>query len=502
MAMDALKNLVNNIPDWLQRLGDLSAQIDCRQAELAAVAAAEGRSPETISLRNKGSTESLKPKDDPPVVYAEAPVNDDSHDSPPSYKAHMRKYATAKTSEIPNVYMPSSGSIPKQRKTLEKRPASEEPECETDRKKYRSKPIVVPNEGAQGSGTFNSSSPEPRSEPMDNPPPYKDVMHADAAKGTAPKPLKKPETLARRRAEGRKKPKLPPVMSNEDAPVAEHTQTKIIVYYDSYVQGFFYDLVKFVSSSRNLMRKAKMAARFAQIKKLAEQDVSEDGNNDDAPPSQRYMSSRRFGPMSISRSGAGDQPPDVFDNLDKGLEFVQSMCEQGAHQFLRDGDCNDEISKAQKRLGEVLELAKTEMERLQRGEPELAKVTGEMGNPTPIKKLKPGKLEAAEPSPAGDPMVPLASDPTHGDGVFAVSLDNGRGPEIARADSHPNDERRQQAPERLKHQHGRTKLPSSPRKKIPSPRRKEGDEHQTFSTHSVASVDIPPYTTNAAYTRA
>jgi hypothetical protein len=356
MAMDALKNLVNNVPDWLQRLDDLSGQIDRRQAELAAVAAAEGKSPETKSIRNKGSTESLKPKDDPPVVYAEAPAGEDILENSTAENAAK---TPAKTSETPKVYIPSPGSIRKQQEVIK-------------------------------------------------------------------------TAQARARAQVRKKPKSPSMMSNEDAPAAYRTRTMIIVYYDSYVQGFFDELVRFVSSSRNLMRKAKMAARVAQIKKLAEQDVSEDGNNDDALPSLRYMSSRRFGPMSISRSGAGDQPPDVYDNLDKGLEFVQSMCEHGAHQFLRDGDCNDEISKVQKRLGEVLEMAKTEMERVQREEPELAKETGEMGkvrtrrpismrrdmsvglkegSPPPPKELEPSKLEAAEPTTPADPMAPMAVDP-------------------------------------------------------------------------------------------
>ncbi|KAF4498225.1 hypothetical protein FAGAP_5617 [Fusarium agapanthi] len=358
MAMDALKNLVNNVPDWLQRLDDLSGQIDRRQAELAAVAAAEGKSAETKSLRNKGSTESLKPKDDPPVVHAEAPANEDILED----GAGDITVQTPVKPETPMVYIPSPASIRQQQEIIK---------------------AVQP----------------------------------------------------RARAQFRKKPKSPSMMSNEDAPTAYRTRSMIIVYYDSYVQSFFDDLVRFVSSSRNLMRKAKMAARVAQIKKLAEQDVSEDGSNDDALPSLRYMSSRRFGPMSISRPGAGDQPPDVYDKLDKGLEFVQSMCEHGAHQFLRDGDCNDEISKVQKRLTEVLEMAKTEMERVEREEPELAKETGEMGkvrtrrpismrrdmavglkesSPTPTKeenKLEPAKLEAAEPIIPADPMALMAVDP-------------------------------------------------------------------------------------------
>ncbi|KAF6515216.1 hypothetical protein HZS61_005122 [Fusarium oxysporum f. sp. conglutinans] len=354
MAMDALKNLVNNVPDWLQRLDDLSGQIDRRQAELAAVATAEGNSAETKSLRNKGSTESLKPKDDPPIDHAEAPANGGIIED----GAGENTAQTPVEPEGPKVYTPSPASIHQQQ-----------------------------------------------------------------------------EIIQAARAQARKKPKSPSMMSNKDAPAAYRTRSMVIVYYDSYVQSFFDDLVRFVSSSRNLMRKAKMAARVAQIKKLAEQDVSEDGSNDDALPSLRYMSSRRFGPMSISRPGAGDQPPDVYDKLDKGLEFVQSMCEHGAHQFLRDGDCNDEISKVQKRLTEVLEMAKTEMERVEREEPELAKETGEMGkvrtrrpismrrdmtvglkesSPTPTKeenKLEPARLEAAEPILVVDPMAPMAVDP-------------------------------------------------------------------------------------------
>ncbi|EXK76478.1 hypothetical protein FOQG_18782 [Fusarium oxysporum f. sp. raphani 54005] len=358
MAMDALKNLVNNVPDWLQRLDDLSGQVDRHQAKLAAVAAAEGKSAETKSLRNKGSTESLKPKDNLPVVHAEARANKDIVED----GAGEDTTQTPAKPETPKVHTPSPGSI---RQHLE---------------------III-------------------------------------------------ATRDKARAQVRKKPKSPSMRSNEDAPAAYRTRSMIVVYYDSYVQSFFDDLVRFVSSGRNLLRKAKMAARVAQIKKLAEQDVSEDGSNGDALPSLRYMSSRRFGPMSISRPGAGDQPPDIYDKLDKGLEFVQSMCEHGAHQFLRDGDCNDEISKVQKRLTKILEMAKTEMERVEREEPELAKETGEMGkvrtrrpismrrdmtvslkggSPIPTKeenKLDPAELKAAEPIIAADPMAPMAVDP-------------------------------------------------------------------------------------------
>lgn len=312
MAMDALKNLTNNVPGWLKRLDELSGQIDQRQAELAAVAAAEGKNnSETKSLRNKGSTESLKPKDDGAMhgaAPADVPVVDDG---------------------IPEDKQPQEPQEP-------------------------SSPAV------------NGQKP-----PMTPPSPNARAQAAVAAHSRA-------------RAQAKKKQKSASVASGDNNPPAYRTRSMIIVYYDSYVQSFFDDLVRFVSSSRNLMRKAKMAAKVAQIKRMAEMEVPDDNNDGDdnaGLPSLRYMSTRRLGPMSAMRGppGSKDQPPDIYDNLDKGLDFVQSMCEHGAHQFLRDGDCNDEITKVQKRLGEVLEMAKKEMERVEREEPELAKETGDLG---------------------------------------------------------------------------------------------------------------------------
>lgn len=223
----------------------------------------------------------------------------------------------------------------------------------------------------------------------------------------------------------------------------------VLVYYDSYVQSFFEELVKFVSASRNLMRKAKMAAKVAQIKKMAELEVPDDnssaseeepscngstsmdlvppqlsGSNgmspaitdgiredlpggkeeppldaaqstpdqimNDAPsptispkrsPHARAptatngygngnghkLSSQPLKPSSVPAKrprlgggytsfssfglGLGDpQQPDVFDELDKSLESVQSMCEHAAHQFLRDGDCSEEVVSIKDRL--------------------------------------------------------------------------------------------------------------------------------------------------------
>ncbi|RFU80430.1 hypothetical protein TARUN_1785 [Trichoderma arundinaceum] len=303
MAIDALKNLINNIPSWQNRLDELSSQVDKRQLELAALAQANpNKEPETRSLRNKGSTESLKPKDDGAM----------------------------------HIYFPED--VPAQQPDIAATPLQSS-------RQRRSSP---PSPAAEKRPAFPKSSTDTNALP-------------------STRVVKKSRTASIASADGPRQ--------------TYRTRNMIIVYYDSYVQGFFDDLVRFISSSRNLMRKAKMAAKVAQIKKLAEMEVPDDENasGDDraaeALPSLRYISSRRYGTaaMRLGPPGLANQTPDVYDELDKALEFVQSTCEHGAHQFLRDARCGEEVQKIQKRIGEVLEMAKREMERVEREEPELMK---------------------------------------------------------------------------------------------------------------------------------
>jgi hypothetical protein len=189
------------------------------------------------------------------------------------------------------------------------------------------------------------------------------------------------------------------------------TRSMIIVYYDSQVQLAFEELVKFISASRNAMRKGKMAARMADMRRLAEMETAEDeledrriaaekGQNEQANgnghaisannggpevdvddngysmPKLRFVSTRRMGPSRGAlmmgqrnfkesfKSGGGLVTPSsvsIFDELDTGLEWCQGMCEHAAHQFLRDGDCSIEISNIKRRLTEVKEAAEREL---------------------------------------------------------------------------------------------------------------------------------------------
>jgi hypothetical protein len=202
----------------------------------------------------------------------------------------------------------------------------------------------------------------------------------------------------------------------------------IIVYYDSAVQTAFEELVKFVSGSRNAMRKGKMAAKMANMRRAAELEVEaeeaednddgdglnemlssgnllaarknvnlgkqgqslaageeDDGDEEIAMPKLKYVSTRQMGPprtMAPRAQNFGSAltagilggyrraggVPDIFDELDSGLEWCQGQCEHAAHQFLRDGECGTEIENIKKRLFAVKKSAEKELERLKEEE--------------------------------------------------------------------------------------------------------------------------------------
>ena len=84
------------------------------------------------------------------------------------------------------------------------------------------------------------------------------------------------------------------------------------------------------------------------------------------------FSRTRLGP---NMHGDSDVKMVEFDDADKDLETAQNLCEVGAHQFLRDGDCRLEITGTRSRFENVLEIARKEVEKLKTEEENGAKET-------------------------------------------------------------------------------------------------------------------------------
>ncbi|KAI1277537.1 hypothetical protein F5Y07DRAFT_388488 [Xylaria sp. FL0933] len=316
MATDPLDSVISNVPDWHKRLEELNSQIEQRQRDLAKFSGAEPPSSSARSIRNRGSMESLKPQDDGPSLPTPDPD-------------------------------PTTDQMPK--------------------------PIVTAIPPQTPNGQTRPNGPQPPSTPASDPWTGSSlVRHTNELVATAQR---------RARATVRKRQKTDSMISGDGGPPKYRSRRMVMVYYDSYVQSFFEELVKFVSAQRNLMRKAKMAAKVAHIRRLAELEMPEDDEDDGGEMRLQYLSSRNYGGALRSPAlgfmpgrgmrtsalngslGVFNEKGDVWDELDKGLESVQGLCERAAHQFLRDGDCNEEIEKIKSRLVKVKELAIKEKER-------------------------------------------------------------------------------------------------------------------------------------------
>ncbi|PBP23567.1 hypothetical protein BUE80_DR005531 [Diplocarpon rosae] len=367
---EALNTLCTSIPDWNVRLDELNGHVALRQIELARLT--ENEPPPTHSLKkNKGSTESLRPKDghenvsDTEDQESKEPIPLSPFDTPKSQDRFSRPNSAAAARAAVSTPSPSDANFPSPR-AMARKPSQTTPVAQG-----RTSPAVLRNR------------------------------------------------------------KTGSVASGESVAPKYRTRSMIIVYYDSAVQAVFEELVKFVSGSRNSMRKGKMTAKMAEMRRAAELEIGNDDENDcrdgytggtensgnnllvaqenlaasqqgdilaaglepDCGPDMeipklKFVSTRQMGPsratpkidnygggalgLGVSRGyrRAGGDITDIFDVLDKGLEWVQGQCEHAAHQFLRDGGCSSEITSIKRKLAEVKEAAEKEIAKLKKDEAE------------------------------------------------------------------------------------------------------------------------------------
>ncbi|MCJ1413156.1 hypothetical protein MMC19_007260 [Ptychographa xylographoides] len=148
----------------------------------------------------------------------------------------------------------------------------------------------------------------------------------------------------------RRKRKSGSILSDGGASGARRLQSRmsLIVYYDSAIQDGFEMLVRNIASARNNLRKGKTAASFkARMASMGmeESPFGNEGTIELRNPSIPRLPRSRNGPYGIE-----GYTFEAFDRADKDLETAQSLCELGAHQFLRDGNCVEEIMGTKERL--------------------------------------------------------------------------------------------------------------------------------------------------------
>ncbi|KAM3069474.1 hypothetical protein ACMFMF_008691 [Clarireedia jacksonii] len=350
-TLEALTNLTKSIPDWNRRLDDLNSQIAQRQIELARLVDPKP----ARSIKNKGSTESLRPKDGEEFT---SPIKDSDNTAP----ASPQEFGSPKPAQdgFSSQTRPESPSVAR----------------------------------AAAAAALESNSPplSPRASP--------NALARQSSQPTQPTKPRPANVLRKRKTES--------LASGGSQAPKYRTRSMIIVYYDSAVQTAFEELVKF----------GKMAAKMAEMRRAAEMEVDEESDDDsetnastplgsaipkpslpdstkanglpsadkadltntngDLTPKLNFVSTKQMGPprdnigntlnmlKGYRRAGSAPSggPLDIFGELDKGLEWCQSQCEHAAHQFLRDGNCSTEIENIKKKLQEVKEAAEKKVEKL------------------------------------------------------------------------------------------------------------------------------------------
>lgn len=170
---------------------------------------------------------------------------------------------------------------------------------------------------------------------------------------------------------GSRKRKSPSITSGRaSGPSRYRPKTMVVVSYDGDIQKSFENLVRGLATGRNMLRKAKMEAKMAELAAIA--GSSEDEDEDEE---ENIMSKISYRPRITSiraraaarggasyNLGSSPAPPTVlFETTDKTLEQAQELCEKSAHLILRDGDCRSELKLVRMHLENILSIARTEV---------------------------------------------------------------------------------------------------------------------------------------------
>ena len=153
--------------------------------------------------------------------------------------------------------------------------------------------------------------------------------------------------------EARRKRRSASVRSSASGPGAKRNRTSMTIYYDSQIQDSFELLVRNIGSARNNLRKGKTAVRFkARMASLGmeETHMAPSGQFGLSTPEILRSRGSNFSRIQPTPFAHFEQDFEIFDRVDKNLELAQSLCEVGAHSFLRDGDCAEEIEQVKEKF--------------------------------------------------------------------------------------------------------------------------------------------------------
>ncbi|MCJ1225637.1 hypothetical protein MMC12_002286 [Toensbergia leucococca] len=220
--------------------------------------------------------------------------------------------------------------------------------------------------------------------------------------------------------EPRRKRKPTSLMSGASGPQKYRTRSMVIVHYDSIIQESFELLVRNIAGARNNLRKARTAASLKARMASLESDAASDNF---VVLSVKMMQPR----LAENRTGPNvrnEHHSSAYDVIDKELEAAQNLCEVAAHQFLRDGDCSDEIEGTRTSFEMCLQVAQREAEIIRKDEEQKALQQDQISEetrsfdivekveeymPKPIEGVETGAIEVDDDSDASSIHIDLSA---------------------------------------------------------------------------------------------
>lgn len=156
-------------------------------------------------------------------------------------------------------------------------------------------------------------------------------------------------------------------------PKKTRSKSKPVVYYDSEIQETFATVVRDIGAARNTLRKSKMAARHQAVatrsqesKRVAEAGQGSDdddiGISKEAAFKSRRLSSRTVRASPGHVMGDPSNESDSFDAVDNALKRAQSLSEEAAYRYLREGECEDELDGIGQELHAAFVITQSEIE--------------------------------------------------------------------------------------------------------------------------------------------
>jgi len=230
------------------------------------------------------------------------------------------------------------------------------------------------------------------------------------------------------------------------------SRTSATVYYDSEVQEAFDKLVRNISTGRNTIRKSRMTDRITTMMSVHDRAQLAPGGSPGGGRVPVLRSVRSASGMPKfddyikenlrSRGGIGLRPPpiaqpdlaaiksdtavqkfDAREEADNSLDKAQGFCERGAHQFLRDGDCGEEVNGAKAAFQDIIRISKEDVERLKK-DAEAAAIKAAAAEEEELEKARQARREARKSDPETQNRTSMSHHPALMDVAGLIEADD------------------------------------------------------------------------------